>query len=229
MAQVLNELDDLTSVAREALDMMDEGVFERAQGSFGSKEQVGRLLKNTPGAFKNMLKAGSVRTMDASYMAGKTRSALASGVLTPWESDDVVVIPWDEEKKKIIVQGGDSLPAVLAHEYTHFIVGPHSFSYLVDVHEDTERTSAEWTALAREHGDVPYLVGDLLWLLDEWSENRRDNEGDLTYLDMAEVFGIDHEEAEVLAERIQELSRERDQERLAEVRRSEGASRLSRK
>jgi len=210
------ELDEVTTVAREAVSMMDENVFGNAPDELSSREQVNAMLGQMPDGYNQMLERGTIMTKPADYMVDNERVAIAKGALTPWEGDDVVIIPWDNDRERIVVHAGTYFPGVLAHEYIHYVAGVHSIPYILDAAKDEFRSEVEWTTLAREHGDIPYMMGDLYWLLDEWGGDNRTAEGELRHLDVAEVFGIDKEEAEILAEKSKELTGERN-EMLAEA------------
>jgi hypothetical protein len=226
---VMAEVDDMTDIAREALKRMDPTVFENAPESMNTIEEVDALLAEIPDGYRKMLEEGRIQTVPKDYAIERNQSAVVRGSSTFWESDDVVVIPWDEKLKKFFMEN-ESLPATLAHEFIHFKFGWHSPVFLYESNrEQKERDKRnevlpphEWTQRAREVGDVPYLVGDLMTLIDEWGHGRTGPGGVPAEMDLARAYGLTRLDARILQKHSVEKAHERQSERIAEVRMESG-------
>lgn len=206
MLDTIDRLEFMTSIAVDAIDMMDSDTFENAQKDLNSSQEVVMMLQRMPAMYRELLGEGRVRSLPTDYLLNEEILATTRGVLTPWAGDETVVIPWDEKNNRIASLPGQTLESALAHEYVHVCFGPHSLGYMIESYTSEEVSESSWAKIARTHGDVPYIVSDVYWLIDEWSKGERTNLGEPRYIDLAGVYGISSDNVTVLFEKSMELA-----------------------
>lgn len=206
MLDTIDRLEAMTSVAVDAINMMDPDTFKNAQKDLDTSQEVATMLQKMPGTYRGLLEEGRVRSLPTDYLFNQEILATTRGVLTPWAGDETVVIPWDEKKNRIASLPGQTLESALAHEYVHVCFGPHSLGYMLESYTSKEVSESSWAGIARKHGDVSYIVSDVYLLIDEWSKGERTNLGEPRYIDLARVYGISSDNVTVLFEKSMELA-----------------------
>ena len=210
MAEIFHQLDQMVPIAGQALMMMDRQTFIHAPESLRTPEQIKEVLEEMPQEYRHMLSEDRIKTLPLNYMLEKGTVAIAQGGFTPWQSDNVVVVSWNTDDQNIEIQSGESFMEALSHEYFHFFYGSHNFFFQRELTEmrtvsDQDQISVE---LSKKYGDVPYMIGDIFWMLDEWSHGQTDEFGKPLHLEMAREYGLDETEVASLSIQAIEIRRE---------------------